>query len=233
MIFPKLPSWFAGCFVTLTVPCVLADEPLQFNRDIRPILSEHCYHCHGNDAKNRMADLRLDQREAAIEAGAISPGEAASSELVARLTSDDPSAVMPPPESKKELTAEQKQILAQWINEGAPYERHWAFVPPNAEKIQAAIGNIYTYLDNGGGIVPKGTGLVDFFITQELAKRGLRPSAPAAPSTLLRRLSLDLVGLPPTGDEIASFTAAYAEDSDRAYAGAVERPFLVAKDGGA
>lgn len=223
MIFSKLPPWLAICFVTLAVPCALADEPLQFNRDIRPILSEHCYHCHGNDAKNRMADLRLDEREAAIEAGAITPGEADSSELVARLMSDDPSTVMPPPDSNKDLTEEQKQILVRWINEGASYEPHWAFVPPNAEKIQAAIENASNHLDDAASDVNEGTGLIDFFIIQALTRRGLRPSASAAPSTLLRRLSLDLVGVPPTAEELETFTTAYTEDPNLAYAGAVDR----------
>ncbi|MCA9082135.1 MAG: hypothetical protein KDA58_16355, partial [Planctomycetaceae bacterium] len=96
-----------------------AAEPLEYNRDIRPILADNCFACHGADSAARKGDLRLDQREAAIEMGAIAPNDAANSELLNRLVTDDPDLVMPPPETKKTLTAEQKQLLKQWIETGA------------------------------------------------------------------------------------------------------------------
>ena len=105
-------------------------KQLQFNRDIRPILSDNCFACHGPDSNKRAADLRLDDRTVAIESGAIEPGQVESSELIARILSDDPDLVMPPPESHKSLTPEQKQMLTEWIKAGAEYQSHWAFVPP-------------------------------------------------------------------------------------------------------
>ena len=108
-----------------------AEPPaLDFNRDIRPILSENCFYCHGQDANKRQADLRLDVREIAIEAGAIVPKDAAASELIKRINSDDPQELMPPPKSNRRLSAEQKKLLERWINEGAVYSPHWAFVAP-------------------------------------------------------------------------------------------------------
>jgi hypothetical protein len=104
---------------------VRADEPLEYNRDIRPILADNCFACHGADSAARKADLRLDQRDAAIEYGAITAGKPDESELIARIFSQDPKQVMPPPETKKKLTAEQKEKLKRWIAAGAEYQAHW------------------------------------------------------------------------------------------------------------
>lgn len=103
---------------------------LDFNRDIRPILAENCFYCHGQDANKRQAELRLDVRDVAIEAGAIVPKDLAASELVARINSNDPEELMPPPKSNRRLSSEQKRRLERWIEEGANYAPHWAFVAP-------------------------------------------------------------------------------------------------------
>ena len=130
-------TWFAvGCLLLLQAASSAdAAEPLKFNRDIRPILSEHCFQCHGPDNNTREAGLRLDDREQAIQPAesdeiAIVPGKPGSSELVRRIFSEDEDLVMPPPDFNKTLTAAQKQMLKQWVAEGAGYERHWAFTPP-------------------------------------------------------------------------------------------------------
>jgi hypothetical protein len=107
-----------------------AQSPLDFNRDIRPILSENCFYCHGQDSNKRLADLRLDDRDAAIAAGAIVPGDASASGLIQRIHSENPDEQMPPPKSNRRLSPEQKALLQRWITEGAVYQKHWAFVAP-------------------------------------------------------------------------------------------------------
>lgn len=201
---------------SLRCSSLLADETsvgipksptIQFNRDVRPILSDNCYYCHGNDPKHRMADLRLDVREDAVAGGAIVPGETEDSLLVDRILSDDPDMMMPPPDSNKSLTAEQKEILKRWIAEGAQYEPHWSFAPPTMPSI------------------PEDTNLhpIDYFIRQELRERGLEPSEPAELHTLIRRVHLDLIGLPPTPEEVDAFEAAAKQDLETAYKELIER----------
>ena len=107
-----------------------AQQPLDFNRDIRPILAENCFYCHGQDGNKRQADLRLDRRDAAIQAGAIVENDSAGSALMRRVMSENPDEVMPPPKSNRRLTAEQKTLLDRWISEGARYQNHWAFETP-------------------------------------------------------------------------------------------------------
>lgn len=165
-------------------------EPLQFNRDIRPILSERCFACHGLDEKERKAKLRLDISEEASKANKdgvapIVPGKPDRSLVWQRIISTDPDEVMPPPESHKKLNAAEKAILKRWIEEGASYQIHWAFEPP----VKA----------NGGGI--------DRFILAALPANGLKPSPEAARPTLIRRASIALTGLPPTIAEIDAFLA--------------------------
>src|SRR5688572_12786001 len=104
--------------------------PIDFNRDVKPILSENCFYCHGQDPNHRKADLRLDVREAAVKAEAIVPAKADDSALVARILTDDPDDLMTPPDSHRKLTAKQKDTLKRWVAEGAEYQQHWAFVPP-------------------------------------------------------------------------------------------------------
>ncbi len=166
---------------------------VQFNRDIRPIFSETCFACHGPDSAARKADLRLDRRDDAITAGAIAPGKLDESELVARIESHDNDELMPPPASKKTLTAEQKALLKRWVAEGAEYQPHWSLIAPrrpDPPKVK----------DGSWAKTP-----IDRFILAELERRGLKPAPEADRRTLARRLSLDLTGLPPEPADVEAF----------------------------
>ena len=189
----------------------VTDAKVSFNREIRPILSEQCFSCHGFDAKHRKADLRLDTREGALAENdgvrAIIPGDPAKSELWKRLLSQDPEEVMPPPEAHKpKLTAKQRETLRRWIEEGAPYEPHWAFTPPQRPDLKE-----------------EGPAAIDALIDNGLKEAGLKASAEASPEKLLRRLSLDLTGLPPTPAELDAFLQARAKDPQAAYVTAIDR----------
>jgi mono/diheme cytochrome c family protein len=179
--------------------------PIDFTRDVRPILSENCFHCHGPDAAERQADLRLDiWQNAGDILGAehvITPGKPDDSEFIARITSDDEAMRMPPADSGKSLTPEQIEILRRWIAGGAEYKQHWAFVAPRRPNIPAVRDP--SWIRNP----------IDAFILARLEQEGLKPSPPAAPNALLRRLSLDLIGLPPTVEELAEFEKAGGEKS--------------------
>ena len=156
-------------------------EPISYNRDIRPILAENCFACHGPDKASREARLRLDLREVAIDKKAFVPGDAEDSELVYLINTDDEGDIMPPPESHKSLSPKQKKLLAQWIEEGAVYEPHWAYLKPVRPAVPA-MGEKHP---------------VDNFMSEALKDKGLTLSPPADRDTLSRRLSLDLTGLPP------------------------------------
>ena len=184
-----------------------AAEPIRFSRDILPILSDNCFHCHGNDPKHREADLRLDDREAAIKHGAFEPGKSAASELLRRLTTTNPDEQMPPPDSNRKVTKEQIELVRRWIDEGAPWGKHWAFEPPQASPIPPA--KLAAWPRNE----------IDSFLLARLEQEGLRPSPEAAKETLLRRVSLDLVGLPPTPEEVDAFLL---DNSPQAYERAVD-----------
>jgi hypothetical protein len=170
-------------------------SPLDFNRDIRPILSENCFYCHGQDGQKREADLRLDDRAAALEAGAIVPGDPGASTLLERIHSTDADVLMPPPDSNRRLTDAQKQLLDRWIKEGAEYEPHWAFTPP----VRPAAPDVKKtdWVRNG----------VDRFVLAKIEAAGLTPAPEASRETLIRRLHADLVGLPPTPEEVDAFVA--------------------------
>ncbi len=171
-----------------------------FNRDVRPILSNRCFKCHGPDEANQEAGLRLDLREAAIaelDSGerAIVPGHADSSELVARIMSDDEDLVMPPPHTKVTLTEAEKRLLTEWVDAGAEYAPHWAFERPVKPQLPK---------------VPKADQVknpIDAFVLAKLEAEGLAPSPEADRATLCRRVYLDLIGLPPSPDELAAFLA--------------------------
>jgi hypothetical protein len=184
------PVFFlSACFLSMGASSSAPATPVSFNRDIRPILSDNCFFCHGPDASHRQADLRLDVRDDAVAAGAIVPGKPAESTLVSRINTTDADELMPPPESHKKLDAKQKELLSQWIAEGAAYQKHWAYEAP----VKAD--------------VPAGANGVDHLVQKRLAEVGYAPSPEADRRTLIRRLSLDLLGLPPTPDEVAAFVA--------------------------
>lgn len=166
-----------------------AEGKLDYNTDVRPILSENCFYCHGPDGNKRKGKLRLDVREDALAKKAFVPGDPDASELVKRLLTKDPDDVMPPPDSHRHVTDAQKAVLRRWIAEGAEYRPHWAFVAPVRPAVPA-----------NGERNP-----VDAFVAEQLAAAGLRLSPEAPRPTLLRRLSLDLTGLPPTPAEIDAF----------------------------
>ena len=193
----------------------LSAEDLRFNRDIRPILSENCFFCHGQDPKHREADLRLDQRSEAIKDNdgvfAIVPGHPEKSEILKRMVSHDPDDQMPPPESNRKVTPAQIELIRRWIAQGAPYEKHWSFVPP--EKASAPKLN-----DASWARQP-----FDRYVLAKLETEKLQPSAEAKPATWLRRAAFDLTGLPPTPTEIAAFEADAAKRGEAAYAAAADR----------
>ncbi|QDU90274.1 Planctomycete cytochrome C [Pirellulimonas nuda] len=198
----------AGWLAMFALLCVSAGaEGVAFDAQVRPILSDKCYFCHGPDSETREAGLRLDLAEGAHDA-------IASGEVARRIASDDPAERMPPPQSKLELTQEEKTLLQSWIAEGAPYEEHWAFRPlPPTVAVQASNGDAW----------PKQT--LDRFVRDSLKRRGLSPSAEASPERWLRRVTLDLTGLPPEPDVIDRFEAelADAEDKESVYAAVVDR----------
>ena len=169
-------------------------ERVRFNEHIRPILSNQCFACHGPDAKHRDADLRLDTRAGALADlggyAALVPGKPDASEVVKRILSDDPDEVMPPPKSKKpKLPARDVALLRKWIEQGAEYEGHWAFLP------------LQRMLPLASGANP-----IDAFVLKKLAGEGIKPSPEADAATLCRRLFLDLTGLLPTPEEVDAFT---------------------------
>jgi mono/diheme cytochrome c family protein len=204
MRFASPLSWTPASLRIAAVYAALAGagsaaEPVDFNRDIRPILTVKCYACHGPDEDKRKADLRLDTRAGATQDlggyAAVVPGKPDASELWKRIVTTDRDDVMPPPSSPKQLAGKERDLLRRWISEGAEYQEHWSFrlvraTPPPALKDAAGVRN---------GI--------DHFIRRELEKRGLAPSTEAERGVLIRRLSLDLIGLPPTPEEVATFVA--------------------------
>ena len=163
---------------------------VDFQREVRPILSNFCFECHGPDDKARKGKLRLDSRDAALKGGrsgpAIVPGKHDAGELLKRLTSDDPAEVMPPPASKKKLSPAQVETLRRWVAGGARYEAPWAYVAPRRPALPAV-------KRAGWANNP-----IDLFVLARLEREGLSPSPAAGREALLRRLSLDLTGLPPT-----------------------------------
>ena len=185
-----------------------AAEPIDFNRDIRPILAENCFFCHGQDPAKRQADLRLDVEAAAWEAGAVVPGEPGASALLERIHSSDADVVMPPPDSNRQLSQAQKELLARWIAEGGRYADHWAFVAPT--RPQPPTVNRADWARTP----------IDQFVLSALEEAGVAPSPEADRTTLIRRLSFDLLGLPPTPAEVDAFLA---DQDPAAYENLVDR----------
>jgi mono/diheme cytochrome c family protein len=180
---------------------LMAAEPVRYNRDVRPILSDNCFACHGPDKANRKGDLRLDDREAAIAAGAIKPSSISDSTLLDRILTDDTDDIMPPPKSHKTLSTAQKDILKRWVAEGAPYEKHWAFLSPQPISVPAA----KDFPGTDQALLKWPRNEIDWFILRGLVKAGLEPSPEAEDSTLARRIALDLTGLPAQADVLKTF----------------------------
>ena len=180
----------------LSLSPAAAEENVSFAREILPILSDKCFHCHGPDTSHQKADLRLDIRANAIAANAIHPGHPEKSEVLIRIFSDDEEEIMPPPDAHRELSDVQKNLIKNWIKQGAEYEPHWALVaPPGSIPIPQTADKSW----------PKNP--IDHFILSRLEKEKLKPSSPASPERWLRRVTFDLTGLPPSQLEIDAFLA--------------------------
>ncbi len=221
-------GWLALAASALASPALsapAAPAPVDFNRDVLPILSENCFHCHGPDEPAREAKLRLDTKEGLLrmQKPIVLPGKATASELFKRLVTKDREAVMPPPKAKKTLTPAQIEMVRRWIDSDAPHAPHWAFTPPvrpEVPRVQpkqplAGSPQLNTGARNTEHLSP-----LDAFIAERLAKEGLRPSPEAPRETLIRRVTLDLNGLPPTPAEVDAFLA---DKSPKAYEAAVDR----------
>ncbi|MBM4021895.1 MAG: DUF1553 domain-containing protein [Planctomycetes bacterium] len=208
---PSRPAIAVLAFAACAGRVALAAEPVVFGRDVRPVLAEKCFACHGPDVAEAKGDLRLDSRAAAVGEpgkGAIVPGEPDQSELVRRILSTDPDDRMPPPESHKTLSADEIDVLRRWIDEGAEYADHWAFLPPVKAPLPAV---------RAGGWVRNP---IDVFVLAALEEGGMEPAPEADRATLVRRVSLDLRGLPPTLAEIDEYLA---DDGQGSYERMVER----------
>lgn len=205
MMIQTTRSWLPAVALTLCMLAMLVpvestqgrDSAVEYRRDILPILSDRCFQCHGPDSSSREADLRLDDRENAVnERGVIVPGEPDLSELVRRIESTDDLEVMPPPDAHKQpITDEERQLLTRWIRQGARYQPHWAFVPPERPPVPVVSDESWV------------RGPIDRFVLDRLESEGLSPSAEADRQTLIRRVYFDLVGLPPSADEVAAFVS--------------------------
>lgn len=182
-----------------------ADPQVNFSREIRPILSQHCFACHGPDDQTRKAKLRLDTKEGAIsskdDVHIIKPGSSGESELFKRLTSSDPDEVMPPPKDGKKVSVAEIELIKKWIDQGAKWETHWAFEKPVRPELPAV----------QDGSWPKNE--IDFFVLEKLEREKLKPQPEAEKSTLLRRATLDTTGLPPTVEELDAYLADGSPDA--------------------
>ncbi|RYD37393.1 MAG: DUF1549 domain-containing protein, partial [Verrucomicrobiaceae bacterium] len=198
----------AGAGAGLSPAATAEDRAPEFNRDIRPILSENCLYCHGQDPNHRKADLRLDLRDVAVSMKALVPGKPEESILMERLASSDPDERMPPPDSHRTVSPEQRETIRRWIAAGAEYQPHWTFVAPVRPLLPAVAEHTW----------PKNQ--IDHFVLHELEAAGLHPSPEADRVTLLRRVTYDLTGLPPTEEEVDAFLA---DTSPVAYEVVVDR----------
>lgn len=203
--FP-LPRQVLG-FIALTAVSAVAAPP-DYGRDVRPILAENCFQCHGQDAGTREGKLRLDTREGQRKPGVIVPGKPDESELIARILSPHDDERMPPAESPRRLSSEQKETLKRWVQEGAPFAEHWAFSPPQRPALPEVKQHSWVRSP------------IDRFILARIEAEGLAPSPDADRDRWLRRVSLDLTGLPPTPEESAAFAA---DKSPQAYERVVDR----------
>ena len=187
-------NFFYAAFCSFAIACssfaICEGGTVQYNRDIRPILNDNCFACHGPDVNKRAAELRLDLRDAAVEKKAIVPGQPNESSILQRIMSTDENEVMPPPSSHKSLTAAQKELLKTWIAEGAEYQGHWAYLVPSKPELPQVRNPAWV------------RNPIDRFILAEFERKGMEPAPEADIRSLIRRVSLDLVGLPPSPEEI-------------------------------
>ncbi len=213
MIRPIIWRWLPAVAMALCLPALGAwqppsnppEKPVDFNRDIRPILSDTCFACHGPEEDGRQGNLRLDSKESVFADRAgyriIAPGNSATSRLYQRISAADKTSRMPPPWSGRTLTPKQIELIRQWIDQGAKWQSHWAFDPPKTPALPEVKNK--TWLENP----------IDNFALARLEAEGLKPSPGADKATLLRRVSFDLTGLPPTPAEIDSFLTDYSPDA--------------------
>jgi hypothetical protein len=196
----RLIVFFILCSAVVDLVAAADGGPVSFVSDVRPVLSDKCFACHGPDASTREADLRLDDLQSVLDAGSIVPGEPDESELMRRMLSEDPDQQMPPPAAHKELTEEEIEIIRRWIQQGARYEQHWSYRP----LIRPAVPTINR---NRVG------NPIDAFILQQLTNENHDLSPAADKTTLIRRLYFDLLGVPPSDDEVQSFLADESVDA--------------------
>lgn len=201
-------SWL--CLPLLVLVRQTSAGEVDFTRDIRPLLSDRCLLCHGPDSTQRASELRLDEQASAY-ALAIKPGRPGESELIRRITSDDADEVMPPPDSNLQLSAAEKKLLQAWIEQGAVYAKHWAFVPPTKPALPTVRQASWPRND------------LDRFVLSRLEQEKLTPSPDADAETILRRVSLDLTGLPPSVEEIDNYLVEQATEPEAAYERMVDR----------
>jgi hypothetical protein len=206
----------ASCACTGLSSVHAADPGIQYNRDVRPILFENCFSCHGPDSASRQAELRLDKREVAVDKKAIVPGNADASEMIRRILSDDADEQMPPPVTKKKLTDSQKKLLVEWIKKGAEYQPHWSLIAP----VRPPVPKVATA---GWPRNP-----IDNFVAAKLESVGLTPAPEADRRTLARRVSLDLIGLPPSPEVVEAFVK---DDKPDAYERLVDKLMASSKWG--
>ena len=201
--FPNLLIPFA--IVALTGASTIAQD-LNFAHDIRPTLSDTCYACHGPDSQARVTDLRLDQRDSVIQSGILASGE-----LLKRLTSTDEDYRMPPPDASRPISTEDRERLTQWIKDGGRWpedDRHWAFIPPSRPVAPNVEHTEWIHNE------------IDAFVVKQLEARNIQASQLADKETLLRRVTFDLTGLPPSVSELNAFLA---DESPTAYESVVDR----------
>ncbi len=202
-LVPTLALWAAP------PQTAVGKKTVQFNRDVRPILSDNCFYCHGPDKNHRQANLRLDVREAVLARQIVVPGKPKDSKLLSRVFTNDSDELMPPPSAHKTLSSAQKQTLKTWIAEGAEYEPHWAYIAPKRPVVPSI--SIVGFARRNA---------VDAFVQAKLAEKRIKPSPEADKRTLLRRVFLDLTGLPPTQADVAAFLA---DTSPTAYEKVVDK----------
>src|SRR5688572_16749376 len=187
-------------------------QPVSFNMQVRPVLSDRCWSCHGPDENKRKAKLRLDTKEGALAETdgyfIIKPGEPEKSEVYKRLTSSDPDEQMPPPDSHLSVSKEEVELIRRWIAEGANWEKHWAYIAPRKHGVLQTEDSLKAGHQTGGW-----GNEIDGFILARLGKEGLKPSGEASRERLIRRLAFDLTGLPPTLEQIDAFVADKSENA--------------------